>query len=201
MVFALAGDSTSTKFMEAIDKMPFSGVWEPRPAAESPGTWVMQPRLSNRYRSQAAPRWRWNRAGEGRQRSLRWRSLSLSFVDFIALVYAAGRPDSRHKEAEPVEKRAARMAVRRHAVAELQLADVVAQVEIEMPVEIGDLVTEACQLFLQRDALGAGRLDIVDRPSAAEPARAAQPVGEMRDRERIGIRIVVRFEHDKILRH
>jgi hypothetical protein len=56
MVFALAGDSTSTKFMEAIDKKPFSGVWVPRPAAESPGTWVMQPRLSNRYRGKAGSR-------------------------------------------------------------------------------------------------------------------------------------------------
>src|ERR1700692_387713 len=70
-----------------------------------------------------------------------------------------------------------------------------------MAVEIGDLVTEACEFLLQRDALGARRLDIVDRPGAAEPARAAQPVGEMRHRERIGIRIVVGFEHDKILRH
>src|SRR5580700_10153116 len=69
-------------------------------------------------------------------------------------------PGSRHKEAEPVEKRAARMAVRGHAVAELQLADVVAQIEIKMPVEIGDLVAEACELSLQRDALGARRLDI-----------------------------------------
>jgi hypothetical protein len=42
--------------MEAFDKKPFSGVYGPSPAAESPGTWVMQPRLSNRYRGQAAPR-------------------------------------------------------------------------------------------------------------------------------------------------
>src|SRR5580698_4957868 len=91
-------------------------------------------------------------------------------------------PGSRHKEAEPVEKGAAWMAVGGHAVAQLQLADVVAQIEIKMPVEIGDLVAEACELFLQRDALGTRRLDIVDRPGAAERARAAQPVGEIRHR-------------------
>src|SRR5579862_5082645 len=77
-------------------------------------------------------------------------------------------PGSRHKEAEPVEKRAARMAVRRHAKTLLNFADVVAQIEIKMAVEIGDLVTEACEFLLQRDALGAGRLNIVDRPGAAE---------------------------------
>ena len=93
------------------------------------------------------------------------------------------------------------MAIGGHAKTLLQLADVVAQIEIKMPVEIGDLVTEACEFFLQRDALGAGRLEIVDRPGAAERARAVQPVGEMRHRERVGVRVVVGFEHDEILRH
>src|SRR5580700_4422592 len=108
---------------------------------------------------------------------------------------------SRRAHAEPVEKRAAWMAVRRHAKILLQLADVVAQVEIKMAVEIGDLVAEACEFLLQRDALGARWLDIVDRPGAAEGVCAVQPVGQMRHRERIGVGIVVGFEYDEILRH
>src|SRR5580700_10414420 len=94
--------------------------------------------------------------------------------------------DLRSTHPKPVEKRPARMAVGGHPKTLLNFADVVAQVEIKVAVEIGDLITEACELFLQRDALSAGRLKIVDRPGAAEGICAAQPVGEMRHRERIG---------------
>ena len=60
------------------------------------------------------------------------------------------------------------MAVRNHAEPLLQLAYGVAQIEIEMAVEIRNLVAEISEPVLQRDALVARRLEIVGGPGAAE---------------------------------
>jgi len=57
--------------------------------------------------------------------------------------------------ADAVEESAARVAVGDQAVTLLQVAHRVAQIEIEMPVEIRDFVAERREPALQRDALVA----------------------------------------------
>ena len=79
------------------------------------------------------------------------------------------------------------MAVRHHGEPYLQFAHRVAQLEIEVAVEIGDLVAERRQPMLERDALPARGLHIVHRPGSENARQAAQAVGEHGDRERIGV--------------
>ena len=91
------------------------------------------------------------------------------------------------------------MTVGHHAEADLQLAHGVAQFEIEVAVEIGDLVTERCQPVLERNAFLARGLHVVRRPGSENARQAAQPIGQNGDGERVGVRIVEALEHNEIV--
>jgi hypothetical protein len=94
---------------------------------------------------------RWLRAAlEGRRPRCRSSTLRGPLRSHLRVTGLGGL---RGREAEASEKRPARIAVRDHAVAHLQLADVVVQIEVEMAVEVGDLIAERGELLLQRDAL------------------------------------------------
>ena len=70
------------------------------------------------------------------------------------------------------------MAVRNHAKPLLQVAYGVAQVEIEMAVEIGNLVAESASRCCSAMRCVARGLEIVGGPAAAEGRKTAQPVGK-----------------------
>ena len=54
---------------------------------------------------------------------------------------------------------------------------------------------------LQAPALGAVEARIIGRPGSRERATASQPVGEMANRQRIGLRCIISEEHIEIARH
>jgi hypothetical protein len=64
----------------------------------------------------------------------------------------------------------------------LLLSDVVPQVGVYVPFEIGDFVSEGSEFFLQRDTSVAGERPVVSRPGGLDRGAAREPVGEMPDR-------------------
>ncbi len=91
------------------------------------------------------------------------------------------------------------MAIGYHAELPLQIAHRVAQVEVEVTVEVLNFIAERGELALERDALLTRGLEIVDRPRSPEWRIAAQPVGKLGDRESISVRIVESLEHDEVV--
>src|SRR5271156_405349 len=105
----------------------------------------------------------------------------------------------RRQGAKAIKESAAWITVGDHAEPLLKLAHRVAQIEIEVTVDVLDLVAERGEPALERDALLARRLKIVGRPSRLDWRIAVQPVGEHRDRKSIGVRIVEPLEHHEIV--
>src|SRR5262249_1628845 len=103
------------------------------------------------------------------------------------------------RDPQPLEQRSGRVAVWRHAEPELDLADPVALVEIEPAGEVPHLVTEVSHLSLQGDAGGARELRIVLLPCSTKWRAPVDPVGEMSDRERVDVGVVVELEDGEVL--
>src|SRR6185312_14806779 len=82
---------------------------------------------------------------------------------------------------ELLQQRRGRIAVRHHAELLLLGADIVAQVEVDVALEVGDLVAERGELLLQRDARVARQRMVVGGPARPEWAAAGEAVGEMAD--------------------
>src|SRR5690348_11367285 len=112
-----------------------------------------------------------------------------------AAVEAAGPLALFQIDPEPLQQRRRRVAVRHHAELLLLGPDVVAQVEIDVAFEVGDLVAERGELLLQRDARIARQRVVVGRPRRPERAAAGETVGEMADRDRIGVGIIIFLQH------
>src|SRR6185503_15286892 len=100
--------------------------------------------------------------------------------------------------AQACEQRRRRIAVRRHAELVLFGADIVAQVEIDVALEVVHLVTERGQFFLQGDARVARKLPVVGGPGGLERRAAVEAVGEVADRDRVGIGVVVLLQHREV---
>src|SRR5580704_6122024 len=100
--------------------------------------------------------------------------------------------------AHALQQRAARIAIGNHAEPLLHFTDVVAQVEIQMAVEIGHLVTKVAKLSLKRDALVAGWLKVILGPRGADRAEAVDPFGRGGSGERVGVRVIVLLDGDEI---
>jgi hypothetical protein len=91
------------------------------------------------------------------------------------------------------------MAIGYHAKLPLQISHGVAQVEVEVTVEVLNFIAERGELALERDALLTRGLEIVDWPRSPEWRIAAQPAGKLGDRESISVRIVESLERDEVV--
>src|SRR5579884_217746 len=83
----------------------------------------------------------------------------------------------------------------------LELADGRAGPRAEMSVWLADVETTAGKLGLQLKPLGAGQNPLVPRPALHKGTAAAQPVGQMADRECIGFRRIVPHDDPEIVQH
>src|SRR6476469_3864052 len=101
--------------------------------------------------------------------------------------------------AKAFEQGEGRVAIGHNAELGLDLADGIAQIEVEMPGEITHTIAKLRELFLQRDALLDGKLPVALRPCGADRTTPLHPVGEVRGRQRIDIRIVVPLDHLEII--
>src|SRR6476661_2954199 len=107
-------------------------------------------------------------------------------------------PGSRKFHAQTREQRRRRIAIRQHAELVLFGADIVAQVEIDVALEVVYLVAECGQFFLQPNARIARKLAVVGGPRGLERRAAVEAVGEVADCDRVGIGVVVLLQHREV---
>src|SRR6185312_14559669 len=79
-------------------------------------------------------------------------------------------------------------------------ADVVAQIEIDVTLEVVHMIAEGGKFLLQGDAGVTRQRMVVGRPIRSEEPAAVQPVCEMADCDRIDIGVVILLQHIEIRR-
>src|SRR5271168_4254553 len=84
-------------------------------------------------------------------------------------------------ELETAEKFRRRITVRDHAKLSLLDADRIAQIEIDMCLEIVHFIAESRKFLLQHDAIIARQLGIVVRPGALDRTGTVNTVAQMAD--------------------
>src|SRR5262245_66229208 len=97
--------------------------------------------------------------------------------------------------AELFEQGRCRSAVGNHSQLLLLGANVVAQIKIDVGLKFVHFVAERCQFFLQSNAGIARKLSIVLGPWSLDQIAAMNAVGEVADRERVSIGVVVFLEY------